>query len=440
MEHLNFIKDVNVSNTFKEILRCEYNRLLVKKGVRPVLRLKGYLTSWFNNRNRAIWTASILAFVIRVGTSFALETYKFNSTRDHWAFGHEWGRIAKWIVENKMFSLVDGSTPATITDPLYAFLIAAFFYMFGTFTTSAAIALILFQSFVCALSTWAIFVLAEKLYGPFEARLSSLLFACYPASIFFAVGRIAPSSLSILLLCLIFLVVLALPDSPRLRLAVLGGFLMGLLVLTSSTPLSLFLVIPLWLFLVGKEQRARMIVIALIFIGSATLVLVPWSVRNSITHGQASFTKTGLGMVLWLGNNPAANGYRDKFPAGTRFDSEAPYLQMAVSWIAGNPQEFVILTLKRIKYFWYQIPGRFSGGGVGLLQAWIFMPVLGLALWGAVWPGEKFERVGLLLLFFAIFPILFYVTFVPYYRHRFHIEPFVLILSSAGLHRFRAML
>ncbi len=179
-------------------------------------RLMRYLTSWFNNRRFAIWTVSILAVVTRLGTSFALRTYNFNPAGDHWVFGYEWGRIAKWLVEMKMFSL-DGISPTSGTDPLYVFIIAPFFYVFGTFTTSAAIALIVFPSLLCALSTWAIFVLAEKIYGSFEARLSALLFAFYPASVFFAVGRIAPSSLSILLLCLFFLVVLALPNIPRPR-------------------------------------------------------------------------------------------------------------------------------------------------------------------------------------------------------------------------------
>jgi hypothetical protein len=400
-------------------------------------RLMRYLTNWFNNRRFAIWSASILALVIRLATSFALETYKFNPVNDHKAFGYEWGRIAKWLVEINMFSL-DGSTPNTFMDPVYVFVIAPFFHVFGSFSTSAAIALIVFQSLLCALSTWAIFVLAEKLYGPFEARLSSLLFAFYPASIFLAVGRIGPSSLSILILSLIFIVVLALANSPRPKLAVLAGFLMGLLVLTSSKTLSLFLIIPLWLLYMSKGQRARMILASLIFIGSATLIILPWSVRNSIVLEQPSLTKTGLGKMLWIGNNPGATGdwktaKRPDIAFEGEQNSQPNYLQMAISWAANNPKDFLVVTLKRIKYFWYRTPSRNTGKD--LLHAWIFITVLGLAVCGAFWPGEKNERIGILLLYFTIFPILFYLTIVTFHRHRFHIEPFLIIVASHGLHR-----
>ena len=395
-----------------------------------------FMKSWSTNRHCAVWTVSILAFLIRLATSFALRTYNFNPAHDHWAFGYEWGRIAKWLVESNMFSM-DGSSPYTFTDPIYVFVIALVFYVFGTFTTHAAIALIVFQSLLCGLTAWAIFVLGEKIYGPFEARMASLLFAFYPASIFFAVGRIAPSSLTILLLCLIFLVVLRIPESPRPGLAVFGGFLMGLLLLTSSKPLSLLLVIPVWLLLVAKRQRVRMIMVSLIFIGSAMLVVVPWAVRNSIVLGQASLSKSTVGVELRVGNNPGATGYNHHMPRGVRFDPGDPHLQMAISWIVHNKRDFAILTLKRIKYFWYRIP-RVGGKG-DLLNTWVFMTVLGLAMLGAFWSGEMIERVGLLLLYFAIFPILFYVTHVAFYRHRFHVEPFILILASHGLHRLWTM-
>ncbi len=213
---------------------------------------------------------------------------------------------------------------------------------------------------------------------------------------------------------------------------------MGLLVLTTSKTLSLFLIIPLWLFLLGKGQRTTMILLSLIFIGSASLIILPWSIRNSIVSEQPSLAKTGLGKMLWIGNNPGSTGdhHTTKLP-DIAFESEQSnqpnYLQMAVSWAANNPKDFVVVTLKRIKYFWYRTPSRNTWKD--LLHTWIFVTVLGLALCGGFWPGEKNERVGILLLYFAIFPILFYLTIVTFHRHRFHIEPFLLIFASHGLHR-----
>jgi len=407
---------------------------------------KKCFSKWLDNRRFAIWTACLMAFLLRIGVSLALRTYQFKAAHsrfEYWTFGYEWGQIARWLIDIGMYSL-DGKLPTTETDPFYVFIIALFFKVFGTFKAPAAVALILFQSLLCAISTWALFVLAEKLYGPFEARLSSLLFACYPASIFFAVGRIAPSSLSILLLCLIFIVVLDLPSSQRLSLAALGGLLMGLLILTSSKPLSLFIIIPLWLLIVGKGKLKRMILIILIFIGTSVIVILPWSFRNSLVLERASFSKTNLGFHLWIGNNPDATGY---FYSTTLNDysfefeerRQSIYFNAAVYWIKNNPKDFLILTLKRIKYFWYQIPKNDTGTKESL-HKWVFLIILGLALAGVIWPGERFERVWLLLLFFGIFPIVFYLTHIEFYRHRFHIEPFIIILSSHGLYKFWVMI
>ena len=213
---------------------------------------------WSKDRALGICIAAILAVLVRVALSLLYATYQFDPARDYWDFGHEWGRIAKWLVQTGMFSL-DGKVPTADTDPLYIWMIALFFHVFGVFTTSAGLALVVFQSLLCGLTTWAIFVVAERLYGHNEARISALLYALYPASIFFAINRVAPSSLSVLLLCLIFLVVLAVPKSRGIALAVLSGLLIGLVVLSSSDNLSLFLVVPAWLVFMARYQDSRLV-------------------------------------------------------------------------------------------------------------------------------------------------------------------------------------
>jgi 4-amino-4-deoxy-L-arabinose transferase-like glycosyltransferase len=398
-----------------------------------VFPLKWLMESWLHNRTFAISVASLLTVLVRLGTGFAFGTYRFDRLPDHWAFGYEWGRIANWLVQKGMFSL-DGAYPTTSTDPLYVLVIASFFYVFGSFTTSAAVALIILQSLLDGLTAWAMFVLGERVYGPLEARVCSLLFAFYPASIFFAAGRIGPSNLTILLLCLVFLVTFTLADFPRLKFATLAGFVTGLLILTSSKPLSLIIIIPLWLFWVGKKRRLSMLFASFIFITSATLVMLPWAVRNSLIAEHPTITKQGLGLMLWVGNNPDATGYTFN-PPEPRLE-EHVYVQLALSWIANNPGDFLLLTLKRIIIFWSVIPRGVSI--TDIFNGLVFLIATGLAMAGALWPGERSERVWLFLLFFAIFPLVFYVTAVPAYRHRFHIEPLMLILAGRGIHRLCA--
>jgi len=396
----------------------------MKATVYSVKRLIAY---WLNNRTFAIWADAILTVLVRLGISFAFRTYQFDPANDHWAFGYEWGRIAKWLVEMGMFSL-EGISPHTSTDPLYVGIIASFFYVLGPFTTAAGIGLIVLQSLLDGLSAWAIFALAERVYGSLEARVGSFLFALYPAAVFFAVGRIGPSNLTILLLCLVFLVTFKIADAPRLKWATLAGFLLGLLILTSSKPLSLIIIIPLWLLWVGKKQRLRMVFISLILLAATTAAMLPWAVRNSLVEGQLTISKHGLGRVLWVGNNPDATGYTTKAPG----PQEHEFSQKAFAWIRNNPGDFVLLTFKRIIIFWSIIPGSST---LYILNGLLFLIVAGLAMVAALWPGEKSKGLWLLLGFFAVFPLVFYVTYVPAQRHRFHIEPLMLIVASHGIRR-----
>ena len=38
------------------------------------------------------------------------------------------------------------------------------------------------------------------------------------------------------------------------------------------------------------------------------------------------------------------------------------------------------------------------------------------------------------MLFVVVYPLVFYVTHASFYRHRYHIEPFLLILASHGVY------
>lgn len=404
--------------------------------------LKSLYNHWMQNRRFAIGVTIFLTCLVRVIPMLALTTYQFNPRKEHWAFGHEWARLAKWLLERQMFSL-NGDISTVSWDPFYAFVIVPFFRVFGIYTVDAAVAILLFQIGLCAATTWVIFVLAEKCYGAFEARVAALLFACYPASIFFSIQRIGPASLMVLLIGALFLAILALQHSQQRRYAVWGGVMMGLLILTCSKTQSLLLVIPLWLWFAGNGNRVNRLASALLFVLVTCLTVLPWSIRNGVTFGTFAPSRADFSYHLWYGNNPKATGYAFTSPeapegvadAGTI--SQAAYRRMAVAWIVQHPTEFAQLTMKRMKHFWYKIDEerREQRQRLGdTIHTWGFMTILGLALIGVYWSGRYFNRVSLLLLFLAAYPLVFYLTHMSLYRYRFPIEPFLLILAARGLY------
>jgi hypothetical protein len=60
--------------------------------------------------------------------------------------------------------------------------------------------------------------------------------------------------------------------------------------------------------------------------------------------------------------------------------------------------------------------------------------MVGLALVGVCGSIGYFNRVSLVLIFLAVYPLVFYLTHVSLYRYRFPIEPFLLILAARGLY------
>src|SRR5262249_34051496 len=158
----------------------------------------------------------------------------------------------------------------------------------------------------------------------------------------------------------------------------------------------------------------------------------PWAVRNSLMLGRPTMSKTGLGSMLWRGNNPIASGYTQvRLPDDGLGHGDDVHLQKATSWIADNPKDFALLATKRILYFWTVIPRTSSR--LELLNGLFFIAVTALGVFGALSPGKRAEGVWLLLLFAAIFPIVFYVTVISNYRYRFYVEPVMLVLASRGI-------
>lgn len=400
-----------------------------------------FCRNWMQSRRFAIGVTMLLTCLVRLGPMLALATYQFKPKDGHWAFGHEWARLAKWLLERGMFSL-DGEVPTAAWDPLYAFVIVPFFQVFGIYTTPAAVAILLFQMGLCALTTCVIFVLAENLYGAFEARVAALLFAFYPASVFFAIQRVGPASLIVLLIGVLFLATLALQRSQRRRYALLGGVVMGLLILTSSQTQSLLLVIPLW-WLAGNGRRSRHLISGLLFVAATCLTVLPWSIRNGVTLGTFAPSRADFSYHLWCGNNPQATGYVFTSPyvpegvTDVNAVSQAAYRRMAMSWIVQHPGDFARLTMKRMLHFWYQIAEERRLARQNLadtVHTWSFMTIVGLALVGVCGSIGYVNRVSLVLLFLAVYPLVFYLTHVSLYRYRFPIEPFLLILAARGLY------
>src|SRR5579864_1940556 len=90
---------------------------------------------WARIRTAPFWIASI-ALVLRIGWIVIGHTYKFKSTDDNFGFGWEMGRVAASLASGHGFSNPFGppTGPTAWEPPLYPYLIAAVFLLFGIYS------------------------------------------------------------------------------------------------------------------------------------------------------------------------------------------------------------------------------------------------------------------------------------------------------------------
>lgn len=139
--------------------------------------------------------------------------------------------------------------------------------------------------------------------------------------------------------------------------AALSGIVFGAAMLTR--PQGILLVLALiatwWAFGYARgDQRARTLAMIGVMVVAAAAVVTPWSVRNSLRLNAFVPVSTNLGINLWIGNNPDANGgfapgdtarFEQQVAGLPRPDLEVEYDRLArraaLEYIAEHPGQTV---------------------------------------------------------------------------------------------------
>src|SRR5271168_4103660 len=225
-----------------------------------------------------VWMVAA-ALVVRVVYILLAPTYQF-STR-HW-FIFEMANLAYSVATGHGFaSPFRGDTgPSAWTPPLYPWVIALAFRVFGIYSHAAALAILLFNSVFSALTSWTIYRIARRVFNEAVAVWSGWVWALLPYSIYWAVTWIWETSLSAFLLSLLFMLTLEMEGEDRISSWFGYGLLWGIAALVNTSVLAWLPFSGCWLayrlHLRGKRFVAPAAVSALVF----WAVLTPWLVRN----------------------------------------------------------------------------------------------------------------------------------------------------------------
>src|SRR5271157_2296301 len=152
----------------------------------------------------------LAALAIRLVVMVFLLPEQLDPQRDHWHFGYEAGRIARSIVQGRGFSspLFEDTGPTAWMTPVYPFLVAGVFKLFGIYTKASAIVLLSLNALMSALVCILAFLIARFSFGDRVAKWSGWAWAFWPYAIYFPVERIWETWLATLLLCVLFLITL----------------------------------------------------------------------------------------------------------------------------------------------------------------------------------------------------------------------------------------
>jgi 4-amino-4-deoxy-L-arabinose transferase-like glycosyltransferase len=398
--------------------------------------------AWNRIRNSLFWLV-IVAFGLRAGAIILMHTYHFRTQEAHFSFGWEMGRVAEAIASGRGFSdpFGDHTGPTAWEPPLYPYLIAAVFKLFGLYSRSSAFVLLMFSSLCSALTCIPIFRIARRCFGEQVAVWSAWAWALLPNLMFWSTKVIWETSLSALLLATLFLLAFEMEDRDGVRPWIEFGLLWGIAALTSPVLLAFLPASGLWAWYrrakLSRPSLRGLALAALVFFACIT----PWTVRNFRVFGKFVLIRDNFGAELRLGNGPGADGTwmlylhpTQNVYAMRQYQQmgEMAYIamrkQQAVGYIREDWGRFLKLSVKRFIYFWAGAP-RADPWWIVAGKNSLFLASSVLMFWG-LGRALRLHKPGAWLFFWLIllYPAVYYVVF-PYPRYRHPIEPEILILG-----------
>src|ERR1700738_2618087 len=117
--------------------------------------------------SRSPYVMIAAALVLRLIVMCFTYSIQMNPSRDHWVFGWETGRVARSIPTGHGFSspYSEPTGPTALIPPLYTYLVAGVFKLFGIYTTSSALVLLTLNNIFSALTCLPVFLIARRAFA-----------------------------------------------------------------------------------------------------------------------------------------------------------------------------------------------------------------------------------------------------------------------------------
>ncbi len=415
------------------------------------------------NGARTYWPMVITALAVRLAMiPFFYRDWLDPFVLEHWAFG----RVARSLVAGRGFGNVFADTGATaVVAPVYTYLLAGVFWLFGTYTPASIVAALALNSIFSALTCIPVFLLARRCFNARAAKWAGWGWAFSPYGIYYGADWAWSTCLVTLILAVLFLWALALEESGNAWDWLGFGALGGLGALTEPVVLAVVPLLGLWTCWRRLRKRESWLLPMTTAALGAIAVMAPWFVRDYETFHQLIPIRSGFGLELYIGNNADSLHWVDRSLHPNHSDAElAEYAQsgelaymahkarQGKEYIRSHPGQYVYRVLRRVIYIW---TGYWSFNRAYLAEEPLDVPNIFLSTtmtvlaFGGLWRLYRLDRdrsdrdraqASLAVRFalvFIFFPLAYYFSHPETYYFR-PVDPLIVVLAAYFvIERFR---
>ena len=410
-----------------------------------------------NNRKLFLFCLFVLAVIIKLIVAYYVGN-KFTPTL--W----EYETIATNIINGKGFSFMWNIEPIerfninfrSIQEPFFPIMCAIIYY----FTSHSIFTVLMLQILYASIIPITVYFIALHIYDAKTAILSSIFSVFVPGIVFYSATKLHQMPLYSLFFCLLVLLTLRLFKDFSQKNQILLGVALGISLLIRSTTVFIMLAILLWLGFNLKIETRKKIFAIFKILAIAAVIVSPWVIRNYLVHRRLILFQSSDGYFLYIATNPNANGtlylpdgrfqllgipeeLLQKYTSLTEMQFRD--LMKSESWkfIKQDPVRILKLCVRRFYYFWWFSPLSGKAPGYEYPEKYIrlyklyYLPLLLLFVYKLVFiikgafskakTNLSQEMLILLVLLAVTAP---HVLFYAEGRHRFTIEPLLLIFAT----------
>jgi len=333
--------------------------------------------------------------------------------------------------------------------PLYPALCALFHYI----TRQNYFIIELFQAALSAGACYFIYRIGDRLFGGPAGLLAAMLTAVHPGLIIYSTSMHELSLVVFLITAAIWQAISS--DWAKPSSNIITGAIAGLGIL--ARPTFLFFLPAYCVFLWASSKNFKTVIRpAATVCVAAMLVIAPWTIRNYIVQKRLIFITTSSAEHFWRGNNPNASGsaltvdnkpiiavapeeFRERLFKLDEMGQYDLFYNETWKFIKSDPVFFMKMVLKKIYYFWWFSPQTglwYPGRWTALYRLYyiplFFFGVIGAALSLLKMPARGRPAVVFIIVFCGLVSLVHGLYYIET-RHRWAIEPLILVFSGYGL-------